>query len=96
MFSNSCLTAGDSAATARTPPGQVSRAIVANRWAIRTNSNLIGSRALALSDRSASLRSSSVFGYNYQFATYTLLAFALSAQRCNRAVFHVNYFCWQI
>ncbi len=48
-------------ATARTPPGRASRARVSNRWAIRINSNLIGSRALALSDRSASLRSSSVF-----------------------------------
>ncbi len=34
------------------------------------NSNLIESRALALSDRSASLRSSSVFRQNYQFATH--------------------------
>ena len=61
MISNWCLTASDSAATARTPPERVSRARATNRWAITINGNLIGSRALALSDRSASLRSSSVF-----------------------------------
>ena len=70
MISNWCLTASDSAATARTPPGRASRASVTSRCAIRINSNLIGSRALALSDRSASLRSSSVFCQNYQFATH--------------------------
>ncbi len=37
------------------------------------NSNLIGSRALALSDRSASLHSSSVFCQNYQFVTLSLV-----------------------
>ena len=56
-----CLTVSDSAATARTPPGRASRARVTSRCAIRINSNLIGSRALALSDYSAGLLSSSAF-----------------------------------
>lgn len=48
----------------------MSRAKVTSRCAIRINSNLIGSRALALSDPSASLHGSSVFRQNYQFATH--------------------------
>lgn len=68
-------------ATARTPPGRVNRTRVTSKWAIRINRNLIGSRALALSERSASLHSSSGFRQNYQFATHALLVFELGAMK---------------
>ena len=55
-----------------------------NRWAIRINGDLIGSRALALSDRSASLHSSSVFRQNYQFATHRCLTASDSAATAPR------------
>jgi hypothetical protein len=72
MISIWCLMASDSAATARTPPGRASRATVANKWANRMNSKLIGSRAFALSRRPASLHSTSLFSQNYQFATHKI------------------------
>jgi hypothetical protein len=42
MISNWCLTASDSAATARTPPGRTSRARVTSKWANRMNNELTG------------------------------------------------------
>jgi hypothetical protein len=57
MMSNWCLTASDSAATARTPPGPASRAKVSNRWTVSLNNNPMRRRSLAPSHRFASLRS---------------------------------------
>src|SRR5208282_5494412 len=52
MMSNWCLTASDSAATARTPPGPASRAKVSSRWAISLNNNSMRRRSLAPSHHS--------------------------------------------
>jgi hypothetical protein len=80
MISNWCLTASDSAATARTPPGRASRARVTNTCEISMNSNLIERRAFTASGCFASLRYRTIFCQNYQFATHRL---ALPDPGCN-------------
>jgi hypothetical protein len=88
MISNWCLTASDSAATARTPPGRASRARVTNRWAIRMNSNLIERRAFTASGCFASLRYRTIFCQNYQFATHTMVVMNMIVEGLALAAFH--------
>jgi hypothetical protein len=72
MFSNWCLTASDSAATARTPPGRAKPRESDQQVRDQIKQQPHREPSFGPFRRSASLHSSSVFRQNYQFATHTV------------------------